>query len=42
MKPNHKSQTLSQNKYTQLLIVLVINFVLAPFLDGIIGGLGYK
>ena len=39
MKPNHKSQTLSQNKYTQLLIVLVINFVLAPFLDGIIGGL---
>lgn len=39
MKPNNKSKTLSQNKYTQLLIVLVINFVLAPFLDGTIGGL---
>ena len=39
MKPTNKSQTLSQNKYTQLLIVLVINFVSAPFLNGIIGGL---
>ncbi len=39
MKLTNKSQTLSQNKYTQLLIVLVINFVSAPFLNGIIGGL---
>ncbi|MDJ0898520.1 MAG: potassium channel family protein [Xenococcus sp. MO_188.B8] len=39
MKPTNKSQTLSQKKYTQLLIVLVLNFVLAPFLDGNIGGL---
>ncbi len=39
MKPTKKSQTLSQKKYTQLLIVLVLNFVLAPFLDGNIGGL---
>ena len=39
MKPTNKSQTLSQNKYTQLLTVLVINFVSAPFLDSTIGGL---
>ena len=39
MKPTKKSQRLSQKKYTQLLIVLVLNFVLAPFLDGNIGGL---
>ncbi len=39
MKPTNKSKTSSQNKYTQLLIVLVTNFVLAPFLYGIIGRL---
>ena len=39
MRPTNKSRILSQKKYTQLLIVLVINFVLAPFLDSIIGGL---
>ena len=39
MKPTNKSKTSSQNKYTQLLIVLVTKFVLAPFLSGIIGQL---
>ena len=39
MKLTNKSQTLSHNKYTQLLIVLLTNFVSAPFLDSIIGGL---
>ncbi len=39
MKPVLNSKALSPNKYTQLLIILVTNFVLAPFLHGLIGGL---
>lgn len=39
MKPVLKSKVSSQNKYKQLLIVLIANFVLAPFLRGNIGEL---
>ena len=37
MKPVLSFKESSQKKYTQLLIILIVNFVLAPFLDGIIG-----
>ena len=39
MKPIFKSKVSSHNKYTQLLITLIANFVLAPFLRGNIGEL---
>ena len=39
MKPFFNSQISAQNKYTQLLIVLVSNFILAPFLRGNLGEL---
>lgn len=39
MKFIFKSKALPQNKYTQLLIILVTNFILAPFLRGNIGEL---
>lgn len=39
MKSVFKSKVSSHNKYTQLLIILVTNFVLAPFLRGNIGEL---
>lgn len=40
MKSVFKPKISSHNKYTQLLIILVTNFVLAPFLRGNIGELG--
>ncbi len=39
MKPVFKSKVSSHNKYSQLLIILIANFILAPFLRGTIGGL---
>ncbi len=39
MKPILNLNAPSQNKYTQLLIILVTNFVLSPFLGGKIGEL---
>ncbi len=39
MKPFFNSQISAQNKYTQLLIILVSNFILAPFLRGNFGEL---
>ncbi len=39
MKPIFKSKVSSHEKYTQLLIALIANFVLAPFLRGNIGEL---
>ncbi|MDJ0589701.1 MAG: ion channel [Pleurocapsa sp. MO_226.B13] len=39
MKPIFKSKVSPHNKYTQLLIALIANFVLAPFLRGNIGEL---
>ena len=39
MKPVFHSKTSPQNKHTRLLIILVTNFVLAPFLQGIVGRL---
>ena len=39
MKPILKSKVSSHNKYTQLLITLIANFVLAPFMRGNIGEL---
>lgn len=39
MPPVNKIKTVSWNKYNQLLVVLITNFVIAPFLSGIIGEL---
>ncbi len=39
MKPIFQSKVSSHNKYTQLLITLIANFILAPFLRGNIGEL---
>ncbi len=39
MKPIFQSKVSSHNKYTQLLITLIANFILAPFLRGDIGEL---
>ncbi len=39
MKLGNKPKILSQNKYTQLLTILIGNFILVPFLQGNIGEL---
>ncbi|NEP01825.1 MAG: hypothetical protein F6K58_24845 [Symploca sp. SIO2E9] len=39
MQPVNKFKTLPHNKYTQLLVVLITNFVLDPFLRGVTGQL---
>lgn len=37
MQPTNKPKVSSQNKYTQLLIILITNFILTPFLQSNIG-----
>ena len=39
LKSFFKSKITHKNKYSQLLIVLISNFILSPFLRGNIGGI---